>query len=893
MYQHEPKNSKLVEGMRMLSEVKYSIKDMGPGISLLEDAITTDSNLLVNTTMRCTILSQIGYYHGTSHNYEMAEKWLSLIKDTPKGKNWLLYLGLVPTMLPLTIEHEKNTIERLINHMNRMLQMPVTELPMSIFIDSFWYGYYKTNPRSLVEIFAQVQAKHFPQLSNRPYVLRPSISNKIRVGVLSPSLTPNIDIGHQLIHCSSISDSFYPTFKQFDSDIFEIVYIHFGKHAHMYGGNDNNNYYLPINHSSTCKDIREAQNSVINLNLDILLFLEFHMQPMLNFLALSRMAPIQICTHGHPITTGITDDIMDYYISWDAAEIDGAQEHYTEQLELISPDVVWEYYEYRNKITDTEKISLLTNESWEHYTRENIDFVPNLRHDANWYFCPQACFKFHVEFDCMLGEILNRDSDAIIILIENKAQNFTLDDRHINRMRSLNIDISRIRFINKLPHHKLMGLYYNCNVVLDSYFFGGDTTTREAFEVGAPIVTLPAEYLGGRWTQAYYKFLEFEDLIAKDSEDYINLSIKVATNRVYEQHIRRHIISNIDKLFRRHESIIVWQDKLKELYDRSNKMNNREKTVPQLEYDIKKTEFNKPMGGTQLMANRLANLNIPGLSNYNIINKVADYKSDSHNILWCEDNPSDQLYHGLVVDNYVKIVFASDYQYSEFNKVFDLPPSKCVVIKNSIESFPIRLKNTDLPQKNFRLIYHTTPHRGLNILYQVYSKLIPAFKANGYNLHLDVYSSFNIYARPDLNQHFESLYDNLRKHENITYHSSVSNEEVREAVKQADIFVYPSTFPETSCMCLMEAMSAGCVCVHSSLAALPETAAGLTEMYEYTPNAFDHCTRFAEKLLYVVRNFSQINTMPQQNYANHHYSLERSKRDWTRLATSFVSEITI
>ena len=84
--------SALVPPLGMLSEVNYCIKDMGPGIALLEDAITTDANLLVNTTMRCTIISQIGYYHGTSHNYEMAEKWLSLIKDTPVGIKWILYL---------------------------------------------------------------------------------------------------------------------------------------------------------------------------------------------------------------------------------------------------------------------------------------------------------------------------------------------------------------------------------------------------------------------------------------------------------------------------------------------------------------------------------------------------------------------------------------------------------------------------------------------------------------------------------------------------------------------------------------------------------------------------------------------------------------------------------
>ena len=54
-----------------------------------------------------------------------------------------------------------------------------------------------------------------------------------------------------------------------------------------------------------------------------------------------------------------------------------------------------------------------------------------------------------------------------------------------------------------------MAMYNLCDVVLDSFFFGGDTTSREAFETGAIVVTLPSPYLGGRWTQAYYTYTIF------------------------------------------------------------------------------------------------------------------------------------------------------------------------------------------------------------------------------------------------------------------------------------------------------------------------------------------------------------------------------------------------
>ena len=117
-------------------------------------------------------------------------------------------------------------------------------------------------------------------------------------------------------------------------------------------------------------------------------------------------------------------------------------------------------------------------------------------------------------------------------------------------------------------------------------------------------------------------------------------------------------------------------------------------------------------------------------------------------------------------------------------------------------------------------------------------------------------SSLNIYNRPDLDVYFNELYDEIKSCSHMTYHGTVSNDEIREALKKAHIFAYPSTFMETSCMALMEAMSAGCICVHSSYGSLPETANRHTMMYEYTPNKFDHCGRFAETLIQAVKLYN-------------------------------------
>lgn len=147
---------------------------------------------------------------------------------------------------------------------------------------------------------------------------------------------------------------------------------------------------------------------------------------------------------------------------------------------------------------------------------------------ANIYFCAQAPFKFHFTFDKILRQILRQDSNAVIVLIELGGTLQNLHTRITSRLSS-RVNMSRVVFVPRMKHHHLMAMYLLADVVLDSVYFGGDTTSREAFETGAPVITLPHKTIGQRWTQAYYRVMGIEDYIATSPDHYVELAVGAYT----------------------------------------------------------------------------------------------------------------------------------------------------------------------------------------------------------------------------------------------------------------------------------------------------------------------------------------------------------------------------
>jgi UDP-glucose:(glucosyl)LPS alpha-1,2-glucosyltransferase len=298
------------------------------------------------------------------------------------------------------------------------------------------------------------------------------------------------------------------------------------------------------------------------------------------------------------------------------------------------------------------------------------------------------------------------------------------------------------------------------------------------------------------------------------------------------------------------------------------------------------------MGGTELMLNRLkASMPEGLLDDIQIIATRLNEPLDETKIrvAWIHDLANDPQLDYLKNDGWKKfhaLIFVSNWQMQQFIAKFNIPWSMCVVMHNAIE--PFEQTHVFKAQEPIKLIYTPTPHRGLNILIPTFVELLKVHP----EITLDIFSSFKLYGWEERDKEYEKLFDFCKEHKSINYHGSQPNSVIREAVLASDIFAYPSIWPETSCLCLMEAMAAGIVCVHSNLAALYETSAGFTNMYQYQDNIDDHANLFYQimnDVISVIKNDSLNKGLTNQsNYANQVFNWNVRKKHWKNLFTGLL-----
>lgn len=292
----------------------------------------------------------------------------------------------------------------------------------------------------------------------------------------------------------------------------------------------------------------------------------------------------------------------------------------------------------------------------------------------------------------------------------------------------------------------------------------------------------------------------------------------------------------------------------------------------------------KAHGGTEITKRTIAKFVDEKLaSEFQIIpSRVREINEEKIRIYWQHDLAEDpEVNHLKEVksrDRFHKFVFSSNWQLQEFNTKLGFPmDEKVQVIETPIEPIPASVKPTD----RINLIYFSTPQRGLDILVPVFEKLAETNK----NIHLDVFSSFKIYGWEDADKQFEPLYDRIRHHEQMTYHGFAPQEKLREALQRAHILAYPNIWKETSCRVLIESMSAGLMCVHPNLGALPDTSGGLTTMYQFNEDINKHANIF---LQYLEHAINVVNTEPAQNYlkfvktySDFRFSIDKISSQWT------------
>lgn len=302
-------------------------------------------------------------------------------------------------------------------------------------------------------------------------------------------------------------------------------------------------------------------------------------------------------------------------------------------------------------------------------------------------------------------------------------------------------------------------------------------------------------------------------------------------------------------------------------------------------------------GGTELAKRKLASiLDEKLLDNFQIIcSRPRDLDTDKIRLFWCHDLPEDpeskKFQEQKFKDSFHKFVFISNWQYQRYQLIHGIPINpKSIIIESGITPAPqsALVKPKEGP---IRIVYTSTPQRGLEILVPVFEKLAETHS----DIHLDVFSSFKIYGWDQADLQYEPLYNRIRNHPQMTYHGFVPNEQLKEHLNQSHIFAYPSIWWETSCRAMLEAMSAGLVCVHPNLAALPETSGGLNFMYNTNMDDMaNHANIFASYLNAAIRTVKDNGHIDVINinkiFVDFRYHIDKVSAQWRHMLEELVEK---
>lgn len=294
-------------------------------------------------------------------------------------------------------------------------------------------------------------------------------------------------------------------------------------------------------------DIYKARQKIEQLELDILVYCEIGMHMPTFLMAHFRLAPIQIVSWGHSDTSGIST--IDYFTSSVLYEIEkyDAQTHYSENL-ILNDSLCTYYY---NPIKRFDKL-------------KPNEMVMKVFNDKNIYVCPGSLIKMHPQMDIIFDKLLKKDPNGVIVMIGDDVHKFRFEKRLKGVVGN---NISRIAFVETKFDPNYFASILACGIViLDTYPFGGCNTVLETFSIGKPIVTLPGEFINGRFAYGFCKKMNIMEMVAKDFDDYVDIAVKFAYDKDFNNTVINKIKQRSSMLYENNECVQEWNEMLDSLY---------------------------------------------------------------------------------------------------------------------------------------------------------------------------------------------------------------------------------------------------------------------------------------------------------------------------------------
>ncbi len=397
----------------------------------------------------------------------------------------------------------------------------------------YFLAYIASNHKAILSIYGDLCAKLMAAWSKKLGMPAPSVahSGKCRLGIVSAH-----------IHDHSVWNALVRGWvEHLNARDFEIQIFHTGRGRDAeteWAAQTVHQLHYGLGHWT------EWAKAVSNAKLDVLIFPEIGMDATTIRLSALRLARVQLGSWGHPITTGLPT--FDAYISAEAFEPLGAEQHYREKL--LSLPRLGCCYSALGAVP------------------AKVDFSGlDIGATERILLCAGTSFKYAPQYDAMLVDIARRCQPCKLVFFRNRAPALSdlLEQRLRVAFQAEGVDFDgTVVFIPWQSQSAFFAILNRADVYIDTPGFSGFNTVMQAIECATAIVAFEGEFMRGRFASGVLRQMGLDAWIADSPVLYAQLVERLVCDVSARNELKQQIRNRRARLFGDQDTVAVLSEHL-------------------------------------------------------------------------------------------------------------------------------------------------------------------------------------------------------------------------------------------------------------------------------------------------------------------------------------------
>lgn len=277
------------------------------------------------------------------------------------------------------------------------------------------------------------------------------------------------------------------------------------------------------------------------LGIDILIEMAGHTGYNGLAIMLQKPAPVQLTWLGFPATTGLKS--IDYRLSDDVTDPDGADVHYTEKV-------------YRLPTLFCCYRPLVREPLWRYQPDYQVKASPALKNGFITFGSCNNLGKLTDDVLTLWGRLLNEVPYSRLLIEGKNLGEASVRTEYKARCQRLGIDVDRL-ILEPLSRNNQYLTYHKIDIALDPFPLTGGTTTFDLLWMGVPLVSMVGDSFKSRMGTGILLFLGKEAWLANNESEYLNIAKNLASNIEELNRARLKLRGEIEQSVLMNEEIFV------------------------------------------------------------------------------------------------------------------------------------------------------------------------------------------------------------------------------------------------------------------------------------------------------------------------------------------------